>query len=277
MSGTFYQSKKSLVAGIVQEKIYNLLKQGKRLDGRSPVDMRPLTISTGIVNKADGSSMVSLGRTKILVGIKAEIGSPFPDRPGEGSFTVNAELLPLASTVFEPGPPDERGVELARVVDRSIRESKAIDLEELCLIEGEKAYVLYLDIYVLDYDGNYFDPSLVACLAALATAKIPKYEVSSGKLVRTGEHLNLKLRAFPFTVTFGLIRGRFLVDPQLEEEAALDGSIIIGTNEKDEIISIQKNSPGLIPESLLDQLIVIAQDKARAIREKFCRELNISL
>ncbi|MEN2974373.1 MAG: exosome complex protein Rrp42 [Candidatus Caldarchaeales archaeon] len=277
MSSMPSQAKKSLVAGIVQEKIFNLLKQGKRLDGRSPTDLRPITITTGIVEKADGSSLVSMGGTKILVGVKTEVGPPYPDRPREGSFTVNAELLPLASISFEPGPPDERGVELARVVDRSIRESKTIDLEKLCLIEGEKAYILFIDVYVLDYDGNYYDPSVIAALAALATAKIPKYEVVGGKIQKTGEYFNLKLRSLPFTTTFGLIRGRFLVDPQLEEEAALDVSIVIGIDELGNIISIQKNSPGLIPENLVEQLIQIAREKTETIRKKFCEELNINL
>lgn len=271
------QMRKSLTARIVQEKVYNLLMQGVRLDGRSPTDVRSISILTGLVEKADGSALVSLGGTKILVGIKTEVGSPYFDRPGEGSFTVNAELLPLASISFEPGPPDERGVELARVVDRSIRESKCIDLEKLCLIEGEKAYVLFIDIYVLDYDGNYFDPSTIAVLAALATAKIPKYEVVNGKVRKTGEYFNLELRSLPFTVTFGVIKEKFLVDPQLEEESALDVSVIIGTDEMDNVVCIQKNSPGLIPEDLLNQMIDIAVEKSDHIRQKFIETLNIKI
>ncbi len=269
------QIKKSLTARIVQEKIYNLLTQGKRLDGRSPTDIRPINIITGLVEKADGSALVSMGGTKILVGIKTEVGSPYSDRPREGSFTVNAELLPLASISFEPGPPDERGVELARVVDRSIRESKCIDLEKLCLIEGEKAYILFIDIYVLDYDGNYYDPSTISVLAALATARIPRHEVVNGKVLKTGEYFNLQLQSLPFTVTFGIIKEKFLVDPQIEEELALDVSLIIGVDEKDNIVSIQKNSPGLIPESLLEQMIETASEKSKFIRQKFCEALNI--
>ncbi|MEM3397584.1 MAG: exosome complex protein Rrp42 [Nitrososphaerota archaeon] len=271
------QMKKSLTAKIVQEKIYNLLKQGKRLDGRSPTDMRPINIVTGLVEKADGSALASMGGTKILVGIKAEIGSPYSDRPREGSFTVNAELLPLASISFEPGPPDERGVELARVVDRSIRESKCIDLEKLCLVEGEKAYILFVDVYVLDYDGNYYDPSTIAVLAALATARIPKYEVVDGKVEKTGEYFNLQLQSLPFTTTFGIIKEKFLVDPQLEEESALDVSIIIGMDEKDNVISIQKNSPGLIPENMLEQMIDVASEKCKYTRQKFCEALNVKI
>ncbi|MEM2469672.1 MAG: RNA-binding protein, partial [Nitrososphaerota archaeon] len=173
--------------------------------------------------------------------------------------------------------PDERGVELARVVDRSIRESKCIDLEKLCLVEGEKAYILFVDVYVLDYDGNYYDPSTIAVLAALATARIPKYEVLDGKVEKTGEYFNLQLQSLPFTTTFGIIKEKFLVDPQLEEESALDVSIIIGMDEKDNVISIQKNSPGLIPENMLEQMIDVASEKCKYTRQKFCEALNVKI
>ncbi|MEM1976623.1 MAG: exosome complex protein Rrp42, partial [Nitrososphaerota archaeon] len=185
--------KKDLTAKIMRDKIYSLLLQGKRIDGRRPTDLRPIKIETGLLSKAEGSALVSMGSTKILTGIKVEVGAPFPDRPDEGTFTVNAELLPLASASFEPGPPDERGIELARVVDRSLREGGVIDLKKLCLIEGEKVYVLFIDIYVLDYDGNYFDPSLISALAALATAKIPRYEIVDGKPQKTDEYFSLEL------------------------------------------------------------------------------------
>lgn len=274
---TAIQPKKNLTARIVQDKIYSLLQQSKRLDGRGLYDMRSITITTNLVEKADGSALVTLGGTKILAGIKTEIGTPYLDRPDEGSFTINAELLPLASTSFEPGPPDERGVELARVVDRSIRESKVLDLKKLCLIEGEKVYVLFIDIYVLDYDGNYYDPSLIAALAALATAKIPEYKVVDGKIQKTGAYFTPKLQSLPFTVTFGLIKDKLIVDPHLEEESILDVSIIIGVDEKDNIISIQKNSSGLIPGHLLTQMIEIAVEKAVEIRKIFCEKLNIPL
>ncbi|MCF8885330.1 MAG: exosome complex protein Rrp42 [Nitrososphaerota archaeon] len=274
---TAIQPKKNITARIVQDKIYSLLQQSKRLDGRGLYDMRSITITTNLIEKADGSALVTLGGTKILAGIKTEIGAPYLDRPDEGSFTINAELLPLASISFEPGPPDERGVELARVVDRSIRESKVLDLKKLCLIEGEKAYILFIDIYVLDYDGNYYDPSLIAALAAIATARIPEYKVVDGKIQKTGAYFTPKLQSLPFTVTFGLIKDKLIVDPHLEEESVLDVSIIIGVDEKDNIVSIQKNSPGLIPEHLLTKMIEIAIEKAREIRKIFCEKLNISL
>lgn len=270
-------SKKNLTARIMRNKIYNLLLQNKRIDGRGPKDIRPVTIQTGLLAKADSSALVSMGSTKILTGIKVELGSPFPDRPDEGIFTVNAELLPLASTSFEPGPPDERGVELARVVDRSLREGKALDLKKLCLIEGEKVYLIFIDMYVLDYDGNYFDPALLSALAALATLKIPKYEVVDGKPEKTGEYFQLELTSIPISVMIGVIGERFLVDPQIEEEKVLDVSMIIGTDEKGNIVSIQKNSPGPIPVNLMDAIIETAVEKTGELRKKFLEEVKVTM
>ena len=270
-------SKKDLTAKIMRDKIYNLLLQDKRIDGRHPKSLRPITIQTNLLAKAEGSALVTMGSTKILTGIKVEIGTPFSDRPDEGIFTVNAELLPLASTSFEPGPPDERGVELARVVDRSLREGKALDLKKLCLVEGEKVYMFFIDIYVLDYDGNYFDPALISALAALATTKVPKYEIVDGKAQRTGEYFNLELASIPISVMIGIIGEKFLIDPQIEEEKVLDVSLIIGTDEKGNIVSIQKNTPGPIPLNLMNNLIETAVEKTSEVRKKFLREVPVKL
>ena len=269
--------KKDLTAKIMRNKVYNLLLQDKRIDGRHPKELRPISIQTNLLSKAEGSALVSMGSTKILTGIKVELGTPFPDRPDEGTFTVNAELLPLASTSFEPGPPDERGVELARVVDRSIREGGVLDLKRLCLVEGEKVYIIFIDIYVLDYDGNYFDPSLISALAALATAKIPRYEIVDGKPQKTEEYFSLELNSLPFTVMVGVLGERFLVDPQMEEEKVLDVSMIIGTDEKGNITCIQKNSPGQVPISLMDEILETVIEKTGEIRKKFLQEVPVKL
>ena len=42
---------------------------------------------------------------------------------------------------------------MARVVDRGIRESKAIDLEKLCVEAGKLVFVVFVDVYVLNHDG----------------------------------------------------------------------------------------------------------------------------
>lgn len=253
---------------IMQNRIYALLRQEKRLDGRRPDELRPITITTNVIEKADGSSLVKMGGTKILTGIKVELGTPYPDRPNEGVFTINAELLPLASASFEPGPPDEHAIELARVVDRCIRESKAIDLEKLVITEGEKVYMLYIDIYVLDYDGNYFDPALISAVTAVATCNVPRYELRNGKYEKTGETFRVSMKTIPASVMMGVVKDKILVDPTPIEESVLDTSIITGFDSEDNLVSLQKNTTGMLDLNIIDKLLDVGREKVREIRSR---------
>src|SRR3989337_2032102 len=136
-----------MAAKVRARRVAQLIASGKRLDGREPNDYREVQIESGLIERAEGSARVRLGKTEVLVGVKIETGEPFPDTPNQGVMTVNAELVPLASPTFEPGPPDERSIELARVVDRGIRESKAIPTEDLVIEAGQKGFVVLLDVY----------------------------------------------------------------------------------------------------------------------------------
>src|SRR5713226_96245 len=126
------------VAKLEQKTVVDLVTKGKRIDERGPEDYRNIQIQVGLIEKANGSAQVYLGKSKVLCGIKIEAGNPFPDTPDEGVLTVNAELVPLASPLFEMGPPSEAAIELSRVVDRGIRESKAVDLKTMVLEKGKK-------------------------------------------------------------------------------------------------------------------------------------------
>ena len=89
------------VAKLEQRTVIDLVANGKRIDDRTIDSYRPLQIQVGLIEKANGSAQVSLGKSKVLVGVKVETGTPFPDTPDEGVLTVNAELGPLASPLFE--------------------------------------------------------------------------------------------------------------------------------------------------------------------------------
>lgn len=172
-----------IIPEIMKEDIISLISNNKRLDGRSFYEFRDIKIKTGVISKAEGSARVKLGDTQVLVGVKPTIGEPFPDNPNLGIIITNSELLPMASPTFEPGPPDERSIELARVVDRCIRESNMLDLEKLCIIEGEKVWILFIDLHILDYDGNLFDASVLGAVAALMDTKLPKVSIEDDEVV----------------------------------------------------------------------------------------------
>jgi exosome complex component RRP42 len=258
----------SLVTKVRLRQIEALLEKGKRLDDRSLTDYREIKIEQGIIEKAEGSARVFLGKTEVLVGVKVETGEPFPDTPKEGVMTVNAELVPLASPNFEPGPPDENSIELARVVDRGIRESHSIDTEKLCIEEGKKVFVVFVDVYVLNHDGNLIDASAIAAIAALMNTKMPNYEIKDGELKIKQGYTPLPMKSHPITVTMGKINNKLVVDPWLEEESVMDSRISLATNEDGNICAIQKGGSSYFTPQQILEASKIALDKAAELRKK---------
>ena len=262
----------SIVVRVKQKQIAQLMAKGKRLDGREPNDYREIKVEMGIIEKAEGSARVLLGKTEVLVGVKIEVGKPFPDTPNEGVLTVNAELVPLASPTFEPGPPNENAIELARVVDRGIRESKAINLEKLCLEPGKKVLVVFVDVYVLNHDGNLIDASATAALAALVNTKMFKYEVEEEEIIVKPGYNPLPMQNYPIAVTFAKINGKLAVDPWLEEEQVMDARLTITTGKDGEICAVQKGGTGYFTTEQILEVAKIAKEKASEIRKLVVKE-----
>ena len=257
----------SIVSRVKQKRIAQLLARGKRIDGRGLTDYREIQIETGLIERAEGSARVRLGKTEVLVGTKIEIGEPFSDVPNEGVLTVNAELVPLASPTFEPGPPDENAIELARVVDRGIRESKAIALEDLCLIPGKKVFIVFIDIYVLNHDGNLIDASALASLAALMNTKIFNYEIENGEVKIKSGYKQLPIRNYPIAVTFAKINNQLVVDPWLEEENVMNARLTITLEKDGKICAMQKGGSGCFTTKQILEAVKIASEKAKELRK----------
>ena len=252
----------SLITKVRQRQIQQIIETGKRLDGRSLTDFREFKIEEGVIEKAEGSARIFLGNTQVLVGVKVETGEPFPDTPNEGVMTVNAELVPLASPTYEPGPPDETSIELARIVDRGIRESKAIDTEKLCIEAGKKVFVVFVDVYVLNADGNLIDASALAAMSALMNTKMPNFEIKDGELKVKQGYTPLPMRSHPITVTIGKINGKLLVDVGAEEEAVVDARLSMAINDEGNICAIQKGLSGYFTPQELIEASKLAREKA---------------
>ena len=258
----------SLVTKIKLKQIEQLLEKSKRIDERGLLDTRDIKIEQGLIERAEGSARVFLGKTEVLCGVKVETGEPFPDTPNDGVMTVNAELVPLASPSFEPGPPDENSIELARVVDRGIRESHAIDTEKLCIEPGKKVFVVFVDVYVLNHDGNLIDASALAAMAALLNTKMPNYEIKDGELIMKQGYTPLPMKSHPITVTIAKINNRLLVDPGLEEERVMDARISMAINEEGKICAVQKGLPGYFTPQQILEATKIVQEKSAELRKK---------
>ncbi len=253
----------STIDAVKGSYVLELMENGTREDGRSLLDFREITIEKGVIPNAEGSARVKLGNTTVLVGIKADIDSPMKDKPDEGNLMVSAELLPLASKNYEPGPPGEDAIELARVVDRGIRAQNMIDLKSL-FIEKDKVWSIFIDVYVLNYDGNLFDASYIAAVAALNNTKIPKYE--DEKLNRS-ETTQLKLNGIVTSCTFAKLAGKVVLDPTGNEESVMSARVTI-SNDENSIRSMQKGLSGSFTQNELEELISVSFEKSKELRDK---------
>jgi exosome complex component RRP42 len=247
------------------QKVISLAREGKRLDGRALDEMREITIETGMCENAEASAMVTLGETKVLAGLKMAVGEPYPDSQDEGSISVGAEALPLAHPEYESGRPSDDEVELARVVDRGLRESKAIDFKSLCIKEGEAVWVGFLDFYALNGDGNLFDAGSIATLVSFMKSKMPKLD-KDNKIIQ-GEYAGtLKLAKMPLLTTFVKVGGKIMLDPSYMEEKAAEARYSVATTEDGLITAMQKGIGGSFTREEVNKMIDLALKNSEKIR-----------
>ncbi len=247
--------------------LLDLLVKGQRIDDRAFDEYRPISVTKGVIDSAEGSALVKIGKTQILAASKITVATPFSDRPKEGIFNVNCEFLPLASPNFESGPPNEDSIELARVTDRGIRSAEIEGNNQITanfFMEEGKVLALYLDIYVLDHAGNMTDTASLAAISALLNTKIPKY--SEGVLIRDEFSGKLELKHYPIATTFVKIGKYFLVDPTKEEMLAADTKLTINTTQNSQIAAIQKTKGALSKDEVLEA-VDIAFKKGEEIRK----------
>jgi exosome complex component RRP42 len=219
-----------------------------------------------MLKKAEGSAKVKLGNTLVYAGVKAEVGTPFSDTPNEGVLIVNIEMSPIASPYFESGPPSKESIELARVVDRTIRESKVIDTKKLCVKPGEKVFIVFVDIYILADDGNLIDTACVGAMAALATAKIPKMipdPKDNDKFTKSDEYEPLPINTWAISSTFSKIGTKIVLDPVLDEEKIENTRLTVGINEDGIVTALQKGLIGTFSSDEILRLIDVAIERGK--------------
>jgi len=224
--------KELTISNLTGNKIKKYLAEGKRFDNRKPDEFREIVIETGISKNAEGSAKVKVGKTEVWVGIKMNVAEPYPDSLDKGNLMVTAELLPLSSPRFESGPPRFPAIELGRLTDRAIRESKFIDFKKLCIKEGEKVWTVFIDIYSINDDGNLLDAAVLGTIAALKDAKIPKYDKKEEKVL-FGEWTKDKLplsKEIPISITAYKVGDKFIVDPTRDEEDISETRVTVGSS-----------------------------------------------
>lgn len=222
------------------EHLRKALEANIRYDDRTKEQFRDISIEYGVSNTADGSAKITCGDTEIIIGVSLTVGSPFPDRPDEGALMVACELLPIAHESIESGPPSINAIEISRVIDRGIRESGAIDVKKLCIEEGEKVWIINVDLIPINHDGNIIDVGALGAIAAIKETVFPKLLEDNTVDYKEKTDKKVQLTHEPVPVTICKIGDQLFVDPSKKEEENIEARITVAVMEDDNICSLQK-------------------------------------
>jgi exosome complex component RRP42 len=139
-------------------------------------------------------------------------------------------------------------------------------MKKLCIEEGEKVWMLFVDISILDNFGNLIDAAALASASALTKVVFPKYE--DGAVVfteKTNKKLPLKFR--PVACTFSLIGNHLLIDPNREEEDAASARLTITTRDDNNVVAIQKGGNGKLTVENINKALDLAVERGKEIRK----------
>jgi exosome complex component RRP42 len=250
-----------IVPKLLRAHLSDLAVNDARIDGRSQWEGRNLEIEHSVLPRAEGSARVRMGDTIVLAGVKFQIMQPYPDRPNQGGLMCSADVRPIAGRNWEAGPPSPEAIELGRVVDRGIRESGCIDVDSLCIIPGEKAWQVILDLFAVSDDGNLFDAFALAGIAALRNATVPaeRFEV--------GEDYALPVSKTPIMCSYHKVGGRFVYDACSREELGGDERIHITLGDDDNVHSLQKGLKGIFSTEEFEEIMTNAQERTKDLRK----------
>lgn len=252
-----------------KEFILDLLQNNdKRLDGRNLLEFRDVHIEFG---SSLGNVEISLGSTKLIVQISAEIVKPYEDRPYEGLFLITTNISSMASPMFENSRQSNEEAMVTRLIEKAIRRSQALDLESLVIEAGKQCWMIRADVHYLNYDGGLVDATCIGVTTALLHFKMPDMTFDdNGKLIihsmEERPPISLSILHIPICVSFSFFkcyrdttassteseadrqRDICIVDATGKEEALRDSELTITINTNREICQISKPG-GVMTES----------------------------
>ncbi|MBN3325923.1 EXOS7 protein, partial [Atractosteus spatula] len=245
------------------EKVYIVhgVRDDLRVDGRGCEDYRHMEIETDVVSNTDGSARVKLGYSDILVGIKAEIGRPRPMVPDEGFLEFFVDCSANATPEFEGRGGEDLGTEISNTLYKVFNNRHSVDLRALCISPKEHCWILYVDVLLLQCDGNLYDAISVAVKAALFNTRIPRVQISEDdegtKEIELSDDpydcMRLSVENVPCIVTLCKVGQRHIVDATLQEKACSKACLLLSVTSRGTVTCVRKIGGGsLDPESIFE-------------------------
>ena len=232
------------------------MQPATRADGRAPDQLRPLEIIPGFVEPADGSALISVGRTRVICTASVDEAVP-PWMRGRGRGWVTAEygMLPGSTGERKPrdvakGRPDGRTTEIQRLIGRSLR--AVVDLDAL----GERT--VWLDCDVLQADGGTRTASICGAWVSLHQAL--------SRLIDAGSLAELPLRDSIAAISVGMVDGAPLLDLAYSEDSRAESDMNVVMTGVGRLVEVQATAEGAtFSRAELDVLLDLAEAGIREL------------
>lgn len=231
----------------------------QRASGRSPDQLRPITITRNYIKHAEGSVLVEFGDTRVICTASVEAGVPrFLRGEGKGWITAEYGMLPRSTGTrmdreAARGKQGGRTVEIQRLIGRSLR--SAVDLAAL----GENT--IKLDCDVIQADGGTRTAAITGACVALADAIAHLREQDPG-LSRD------PLRRMVASVSVGLYQGTPLLDLDYPEDSGADTDMNVVMADDGGIIEVQGTAEGEpFTQEQFDAMLSLAKQGIRQLHE----------
>lgn len=150
----------------------------------------------------------------------------------------------MADPNFEAGRHSELSSQLNRLLEKCIKDSKAVDLESLCIKVNERVWSLRVDINLLNHEGNILDCASIAALAALAHFRRPDVTCDGEEFkihsLKERDPIATVIHHYPICVTYAIFcEGEYiLADPNLLEEGVAEAFLSVGLNAYKELCGL---------------------------------------
>ncbi|MFH1779681.1 MAG: exosome complex exonuclease Rrp41 [Candidatus Micrarchaeota archaeon] len=220
-----------------------LFKDGKRLDGRGPTDLRPLKITAGVLARASGSCLIEWGRNKVLAAVYGprEVFPRHLTNPRKAIINARYIMAPFSS-VEEHGRsgPNRRSIEISKVVKHVF--------ENVVFTERFPKMAIDVQMEVLQSDGGTRVSAINAAAVALADAGIPMRDLVCG-------------------VAAGRVDGNLIIDLDKYEDNLGESDIpIIFSPRTKEVLLFQLD--GVVSKQEISQVLDMAFESSLKVREK---------
>jgi ribonuclease PH len=225
---------------------------------RAPADIRPVTINTGFVESADGSALISVGKTRVICTASVQESVPrWMQGRGKGWVTAEYAMLPASTGErkqrdIAKGKQDGRGVEIQRLIGRSLR--VVVDFQAL----GERS--VYVDCDVLEADGG------TRC-AAITGGFVALRQALQGLLDRKAIEA-MPLSGSVAAISVGMVDGRALCDLDYAEDSSAEVDANVVMTDDDGLVEVQATAERTpLSRASLDELLALAESGITRLRE----------